>query len=235
MPCCGAGDPDLNGKPCAASNLFCVGGFCTPSSGNYHEPCTGPNAACNPNLKGLVCVAKPDSSDFWCDCGAASKGGACGPRKVCWDSSAPSPNPLPRRPSEPPPSPNPLPRRPSEPPPDRPGQLGQPDGPDMPDLPDILDLSEMPSLKKEYGSMQKMSCMNGDKNLLKQQPVKTAEECKDLCDKNLECTTYEVNGPDITTCYLSKEIRSIEMCCQPHTTHQLYAWKDRPDPDWPCI
>jgi hypothetical protein len=116
-----------------------------------------------------------------------------------------------------------------------PGQPGKSDPPDKPDKPDKAGSSTHYNSKKEYGSMLNMSCLNGTRNLLKQRSVKTADECRDLCDANADCTTYEVNGPEITTCYLSKEIRDIETCCKPHKTHQLYPWTGRPEADVQCV
>ena len=91
-----------------------------------------------------------------------------------------------------------------------------------------------PGLKKEYGSMQQMNCLNGVKTLLKQRSVKTTEECQALCDKHQECTTYEVDGPVVKTCFLSKNIHNIDMCCRASKSHQMYAWTGRPDPERSC-
>ena len=91
-----------------------------------------------------------------------------------------------------------------------------------------------PDLQKEYDSMRQMNCLNGTGTLLKQRAVKTAEECQDLCNRTHECTTYEVDGPEIRTCFLSKNIHNIDMCCKPSKSHRMFAWTGRPDPDGSC-
>ena len=177
QPCCAADDPDLKGKPCAG-DFYCVNGFCAKTSGDYHAPCSGPSGTCDPAFKGLACVAKPNSSDFWCDCADTSKGQACGARMVCWDSPSPG--------------------------------------------------------SKSYGAMQNYNCMNGLKNELLQRAVTTVQECQALCDADANCTTYEVDAPNIQNCWLSKNIHAIDKCCIADNSRQMYPWTDRPDATGVC-
>ena len=129
-------------------------------------------------------------------------------------------------PSPPPPTPAPTPATP-EPTPEPTPATPEP-------TPEPTPATPSPGLKKEYGSMQQMNCLNGVRTLLKQRSVKTTEECQALCDKHQECTTYEVDGPVVKTCFLSKNIHNIDMCCRASKSHQMYAWTGRPDPERSC-
>jgi hypothetical protein len=81
--------------------------------------------------------------------------------------------------------------------------------------------------------MQNYNCMNGNKNELLQRNVKSADDCKALCDSNPDCTTYEVDVP-LTTCWLSKNIHKIDACCQKSSARQMYPALQRPNPDASC-
>ena len=44
-----------------------------------------------------------------------------------------------------------------------------------------------------------------------------------LLHRTLECTTHEVDGPDVKNCFLGKNIHNIDMCCTARAIPSLCA------------